>query len=206
MRHDDRMIYSGFTLIELLVALLIFAIISTISYRVISALLVTKQVVMRSQDKWGNLAQAVNKIASMIDMAIPLIVRDENDNVLPAVIGKTSLSGYFDSQLELTACGFIGDDIYGSVPPMREGIRFDNGTLYLVTWPVLNRVYNTVPRVDVLLNHVRSFAVYYWYPDGKWRDTWPLDVLHYNLLPHGIKIVIVLDSGEVITRIFDSRH
>lgn len=190
----------GFTLIELMVAIFIFGIISIISYRIISSLLITKQLVTNSQTKWGGLAHAIVRIAITVDSAIPLVVRDANGGVISAVIGKNKLDGQFDAQLELTASGRIGDPIYGTIPPKRVGFRFINGTLYEVSWSVLNRVITTTPRVDVLLTNVASFVVKYYYPDKQWRDTWPMDVGSIMQLPVGIKISIVMNSGETIIR------
>ena len=192
--------HSGFTLIELMIAIMIFAIISVISYRIISALLKTKQVVTTAQNKWGGLAQSIHRLNITLDNAIPLVIRDENGNIQPAVLGKNKLESLFDSQLELTIGGNIGDPVYGSNPPRRIGFRFINGTLYMVSWPILNRVTNTVPLVDVLLNNVTSFTVNFLYPDKQWRDTWPLDAPSISILPQGIKIDITIKSGEQITR------
>lgn len=193
---------SGFTLIELMIAIMIFAIISIISYRIISSLLITKQVVTDAQNKWGNLAHSINRISNAINSAIPLVIRDSQGTIVPATLGKKKLSQQFDAQLELTISGRIGDTIYGTSPPKRIGFRFINGTLYQISWPTLNRVITTTPRVDILLNNISSFTVNYLYPDKQWRDMWPLDTPSFVLLPNGIKISIKMDSGEDIERLW----
>jgi general secretion pathway protein J len=191
---------TGFTLIELMIAIMIFAIISVISYRIISALLITKQVVTDSQNKWGSLARAINRISGAIHGAIPLVIRDYNGAIIPATLGRSKLEQKFDAQLEMTVSGRVGDAVYGIFPPKRVGFRFIGGTLYLVSWPVLNRVITTTPRVDVLLRDVSEFTVSFLYPDMQWRDSWPLDVPSVDKLPSGIKINIVMKSGESILR------
>ena len=192
----------GFTLIELLVAITIFAIISVISYRTITSLVNTQQVVTAAQNKWGGIAKAISRISTTWNRAIPLAFRDENSLIQPAVLGKNKLQGDYDAQLELTASGFIGDPEYGSTPPKRVGFRFLNGQLYLVSWPSLNRVQSTVPRVDLLLGNVAEFNVNFYYPDKQWRDTWPLDNGNYTNLPPGVKVYIKMNSGEEITRVW----
>ena len=190
----------GFTLIELLVAITIFAIIASIAYRTIASLVTTQQVVTAAQNKWGGIAKAVSRISTSWSRAIPLAIRDENGMLQPAVLGKNKLDGNYDSQLELTLSGYIGDPEYGSTPPKRIGFRFLNNQLYLVSWPALNRVSSTVPRIDLLLDNVAEFDVNYYYPDKQWRDTWPLDNSNFTNLPPGLKIYIKMNSGEEIIR------
>ena len=191
---------TGFTLIELLIAIMIFAIISIISYRIISTLLVTKEVVTKAQNKWGELASAINRINMAINSAIPLPIRNAEGDMVAALLGKNKLNQQFDSQLELTISGRIGDPVYDTTPPRRIGFRFINGVLYEITWPVLNPTLNTTPRVDQLLHNISSFQVQYLYPDKQWRDQWPLDNTNVSYLPSGIKIDILLLSGERIIR------
>ena len=190
----------GFTLIELMVAIMIFAIISVISYRAIASLVTTKEVVTSAEDKWGGIAKTINQISTNYNKAIPLAYRDENGILMPAVMGTNKLNGNFDSQLEFTIAGLIGDEQYGTVSPRRIGFRFLNGTLYLVTWPFLNRAPNTKPQVEVLLKNIDTFTVNFWYPDRQWRDSWPLDVNDYTNLPPGLEVNIKMKSGEQITR------
>jgi general secretion pathway protein J len=192
--------YKGFTLIELLVAIMIFAIITIISYRTLAALVKTKEIVTAAQDKWGGMAKALHQLSISWERAIPLVIRDENGLIEPAVMGKNKLTGNYDAQLELTLNGFIGDPVYGSSPPKRIGFRFVGDKLYLVTWPVLNRVPNTQPHLDLLLNNIQIFTVNFYYPDRRWRDTWPLDSGSISSLPRGLKIDMTMKTGEVITR------
>lgn len=192
----------GFTLIELLVAIMIFAVISVISYKTIASLVTTQKVVNSAQAKWGSISKTISILSSSWDRAIPLAVRNENGILLPAVYGKNKLSGNFDSQVEFTLNGFAGDPQYGASPPKRLGFRFLNGQLYLVSWPVLNRVQSTAPRVDLLLDNIDTFTVEFLYPDKQWRDTWPLDNGNFTNLPPGFKVYIKLKSGEEITRVW----
>lgn len=190
----------GFTLVELLVAIIIFAIIAVISYRTISSLVITKDVVKESLDKWGGVSQVMSRFETARNRIIPLPVRDTDGNLLPALIGKTKLEGSYDSQLELTMSGTIGDEIMGSTPPKRIGFRYAGNTVYLVTWPVLNRVITTKPEIDILLTNVTYFSVSYLYQDKQWRDTWPLSASDSGSLPVAIQMSMQLKSGESVMR------
>ncbi len=191
----------GFTLIELLIAIFIFSIISSISYKVISSLILSKQIITEAQNKWGSITKTINRISQAWRTSIPLTIRDQDGLMRPVVLGKNKLENRYDSQLELTVSGYVGDEVYGVSPPRRIGFRFVGGSIYLVTWPVLNRVVTTLPRMDLLVSNVADFKITYLYPDNQWRDTWPLDNIHYFLPPRGIKIYFKSKSGEEITRI-----
>ncbi|RTL12944.1 MAG: type II secretion system protein GspJ [Neisseriaceae bacterium] len=205
MRNINRLGYqykrqSGFTLIELMVAVIIFAFISVVSYRIITSLVTTKEVAGAAQTKWGDLSLVMSNFGGSWNRVIPLVARDQDGNVLPAVLGSPKLKGMYDSQLELTLSGYIGDQVYGTSPPKRIGYRFYNGSLYLVTWPVLNRVLSTQPIIDLLIANVQQFEVLYLYPDNQWRDSWPPLGGDPTVLPTGIKITFQLKTGEKIER------
>ncbi len=195
----------GFTLIELMIAIMIFAIISVISYKTISALLTTKKIVTTAQEKWGGLANAIAKINTYSLRSIPLVTRDENGALIPSISSKSTLTTNYDAQLEMTISGYIGDNIYGVTPPRRVGFRFLNNKLYLVDWPILNRVLTSKPRVNLLLDNVQSFRVQFFYPDMQWHDNWPIPSADPkdksadpSTLPKAIKITIKMLSGEEI--------
>lgn len=193
---------TGFTLIEIMISVIIYAIISVISYRIITTLVNTKQIAGGAQEKWGNLSTISSNLGSSWNRAIPLVVRDGSGTILPAVLGKNKLSGSFDSQLEITLSGLIGDDVFGTTPPKRVGYRFYQGSLYLVTWPTLNRVPSTTPEVDLLIDNVQSFNVNFLYTDRQWRDTWPPDNGDVTALPQAIKVNFQLNSGESVERVW----
>jgi general secretion pathway protein J len=191
---------SGFTLIELLVAIVIFAIISIISYRTLSSLLTTKETVSKVEEKWSGITNGINLMSTAWHKAIPLVVRAEGGEIIPALWGKTSLNSLSDSQLEFTTAGFIGDPIYGSNPPKRLGFRFQNNKLYLVTWPVLNRVETTKPQLNILIENVELMTVNFLYPDRQWREIWPQPGMNLDQMPLAIKIYIKMRSGEEFIR------
>ena len=194
------MIKKGFTLVELMVAVIIFAIISTISYRVISSLVTTKEILSASQAKWGGISLVMNKFEMARNRVLPLPVRDSDGTLLPSLIGKNKLDGAFDAQLEMTLSGNIGDEVMGSTPPKRIGFRFYSGALYLVSWPVLNRVVTTKPDIDLLAPDVADFKLLFLYSDKQWRDTWPPVGGDMGALPSGIQMSLRLKSGESVMR------
>src|SRR6185437_6698128 len=131
-----------------------------------------------------------------------LTVRDENGILIPAIIGKVKLERATDSQLELTLSGSISNPIFGTIRPRRLGFRFDDGKLFLVTWPVLNRVRTTQPQLDLLMDNIASFQQSFIYPDKTWHDEWPPAGIPIDQLPMGLKVTIVTKNGETIMRQF----
>lgn len=191
---------NGFTLIEILVAVVIFAIIATISYKIISSLVKTKEIVDETQNKWGSLSLINSNLEQSVHRLIPLTVRDNNGAILPALYGKDKLDGLYDGQLEMTLSGSIGDDVLGVKPPKRIGYRLFKGTLYLVTWPVLNRALNTIPEIDILLEKVENFTPEYLYNDGKWYKSWPPENSDPSSMPVAMRVSLLMNSGESVVR------
>jgi hypothetical protein len=67
----------------------------------------------------------------------------------------------------------------------------------------MNRILNSQPQVELLINNVDTFKVNFFYPDKQWRDNWPLDVASFTNLPPGLEVYIKMNSGEEITRRWD---
>lgn len=183
-----------------MVAVVIFAMIATISYRIITSLVKTKQIVDETQDKWGSLSLFNANLERSVHRMIPLTCRDGNGQVLPAIYGKNNINGLYDGQLEMTLSGFLGNDIVGIKPPKRVAYRFIDNNLYLVTWPVLNRAINTVPEIDLLISNVENFEVSYLYQDNKWYPTWPPEGGDISSIPMALKVNVELMSGESVER------
>ena len=196
----QKIIVKGFTLIELMIAVIIFSVIAVVSYRMITSLVITNEVAGNAQAKWGDLSFIMSNFSNMNERVIPLVGRDQDGNILPAVYGKPRLSGMYDSQFEATLSGVVGDPVFGNTPPKRIGYRYFRGSLYLVSWPFLNRVLTTRPEIELLIENVNNFQAEYLYPDNQWRDSWPPDGGDPTSFPRAIRVLLSLKSGESIER------
>ncbi len=192
----------GFTLIEIMVTVFIFAIISTVSYKIVTSLVKTNQIVDETQTKWGDLSLVSANIGRSVNRLIPLVVRDNNGQILPALYGKSNLNGSYDAQLEMTLSGVVGDEVTGIKPPKRVGYRFYKNTLYLVSWPMLNRAVGTTPQIDTLIDQVESFTPQFLYSDGKWYNSWPPEGGRQDSLPVALQINLTMLSSESVTRVW----
>jgi len=191
---------NGFTLIELMVAILIFSIISTMSYRIILILVKTKEVVTSNQQKWSSLSRFMNRVNEAWINKMPIPVYDTNGKIMPDVYGRETINEKYDSQLEITIAGSIGDNVNKSTPPKRVGFRFINNKIFYVIWNVLNRVQSTQPEIYLILDNVKNFNIEYLYTDQQWRAFWPANGGNLYSSPVAIKMTIELENGEIITR------
>ena len=89
--------HNGFTLLELMIAIFIFAILTTISYRVVSELITTKEVITANHDKWGSLSDTINQLNKSFISMIPLTVRDSNGVLIPSLITTDKLNNKYAS-------------------------------------------------------------------------------------------------------------
>jgi general secretion pathway protein J len=193
----------GFTLIEIIIAIIIYSIIATISYRIVTSLIITKQVTDEEQNKWSNLSLLMSHLSNDWNKSVPLSVRDQYGNLIPPLIGKDKLSGMYDAQLELTVNGYLPNNLlYNTVvPPKRIGYRFYNNAIYLITWPVLHRVQQTRPEITMMMDGIKEFIVEYMYPDRTWKKTWPPENnKETSPIPKAFRLQITLKTGEIINR------
>ncbi len=200
----------GFTLIEIIIAIIIYSIIATISYRIVTSLIITKQVTDEEQNKWSNLSLLMSHLSNDWNKSVPLSVRDQYGNLVPPLIGKDKLVGMYDAQLEFTVNGYLPNNLfYNSViPPKRIGYRFYNNSIYLITWPVLHRVQQTRPEITLMMDGIKEFTIEYMYPDKTWKKVWPPANSTDNngmpnsntVMPRAFRLQVTLKTGEVINR------
>ena len=194
---------SGFTLIEIIIAIVIYSIIATICYRIVTSLILTKQITDEEQNKWSNLSLLMSHLSNDWNKSIPLSVRDQYGNLLPPLQGKDKLLSFSDAQLEFTVNGYLPSTLFYStvIPPKRIGYRFYNGAVYLITWPMLNRVQQTRPEITMLMDGIKEFKIDYLYNDQSWKPVWPaLASPESNVMPKSFRVKVVLKTGEEINR------
>jgi general secretion pathway protein J len=83
----------------------------------------------------------------------------------------------------------------------RHGYRLNNGTLEQLVWPVLDQAPRSEPAVNTLLERVNRFELRYLDGIGNWQTRWPLPGVPATL-PAAVEVVIGLDGGTTVTRVF----
>lgn len=218
----------GFTLIEVIVALSIFAVLSIIGYKGISSLIQTKERVQIEDDKWQQLILFFDRFELDIKQSVNRPIKTREDTIEPAWLARPSFAGEYGAQLVFSRfgdpeqAGFLMDS-------RRVGYRLHNGALELLIWPALDVAPNAKPEIFQVLPHVAQIAFNYLSDDGRWLKVWPEVVITSPtsnstpnsastsaattvptsvssaikpFAPAAVKLMIKLESGETVTRIF----
>lgn len=189
----------GFTLVEMLVALTIFALMSVLAYRGLTAVLETRAHLTEDNRRWRDIALTLVQLEQDLRQAVDRPVRGSGDLLLPALVGNPQPAGADDAQLSVSRMGMAWQTgVLADV--QRHGYRLNNGTLEQLVWPVLDQAPRSEPAVHRLLERVSRFEMRYLDGSGTWQPRWPLPGM--PALPAALEVVLELDRGAVVTRVF----
>lgn len=187
----------GFTLIELLVALALLAIMSVMTYRVVSSVLDAEKQVKETARHWQDIAMFFEQIDADAQQAADRPIRDARGDLLGAWVLRSSETQGVDVQVEWSRLGDVG------VPrstTRRVGYRVRDGKLEYLQWPVLDRAPSTEFKRIPLVDQVRELRLRCLTQDGRWLQTWPIPGLGVHL-PRALEVVLVFDDGSTVTRL-----
>jgi len=190
----------GFTLVEMLVALTIFALMSVLAYRGLTAVLETRAHLTDDNRRWRDIALTLSQLEQDLSMVVNRPVRDSGDLVQPALVGDPNVIGAKEAQLSFSRMGMAWQT---GVPAdvQRHGYRLNNGTLERLVWPVLDLAPHSEPAVHPLLERVKRFELRYLDGAGNWQPRWPLPGVAATL-PAAVEVVVELEQGGTVTRVF----
>ncbi len=190
-----QQIQHGFTLIELLVAIAIFAVVAALAYRGLNTVIAAREHVATESRKWRDLSLFFARLED--DATHPALrpVRDKNDLLQPAWIGKTQVFAADDANLVLTRMGVDGQG------PTRLGYRLRRDTIEELIWPSLDQAPRAQPAVYRLLGGIKKFKLRYLTATRQWVDAWPQPG-QIDGLPKALEATVRLDSGERLRRVF----
>lgn len=191
----------GFTLLELLVAIGIFAIFSSLAYASLLRMLDTRDRLDREREFWRELALASARLEDDLATARPRSVRDVYGNPLPALRGRpVDPRALGEPSLEFTRGGrpLLGADRRSDL--QRVGYRLQDGTLWRLAWPDLDRAPASQPLATPLLEQVSELRLRFYAPGGGWVDQWPPDG-QPRMLPAAVELTFTLEGRGQFTRI-----
>ncbi len=185
----------GFTLIELLIAMSISAIIAVISYQSISEVTAIKENTEQQVEYFEKLQRTIWWLEQDFTQLAPRAIQDELGARLPAYL--TSPEG-----IEFTRIA-IYPSPYGISGLVRIGYQLDDGTLYRLIWPVIDRAPDTVPKRLAVLTDVEEFSIKSLNTKNIWILNWPeIGTSSKISLPRLIEINIKLKNDVSVRRIF----
>lgn len=192
----------GFTLIELLVALAIFSVASMLAYKAMGSAMQLQERLSGENKRWRDLSLAFSQLEQDIKMAAGRPVRDDRNNVMPALSGVPAQT---DGGAELGVSSLRQVWQTGAAADVvRHDYRLNEGALEQIAWPVLDRSYRTEPSSTIILENVRAFELRFMDANGQWQIKWPVTA-EKSTLPAAVEVTIELNDGLRITRIFSLR-
>lgn len=159
----------GFTLLELLVALAIFAVLATLAYSGLKAMVDARQQVTAEAESLTRLQIAFTLIERDLEQAAARPIRDEFGERQPAFVSFSGL----DQVLELTRGGWSNPVGRLRSSEQRVAYRLDDDRLLRAAWSDLDRLPDSKPVVQVILVGVDSLKVEFLDDQDKWLDHWP---------------------------------
>ena len=194
---------AGFTLLELLVALAIFAVLATMAYTALNAVLNARKEVEKRMVRLAELQTTFMVMERDIEQAVGRAVRDELGDEQPALQG----GGVGITVLTLTRTGWRNPLGLARSDLQRVSYGFDNQQLSRAGWSNLDRGPGNVPYTEVLLNGVSAVEVRFLTQDRQWLGYWPPEAdggqqQNTAVLPRAIEISVDADGWGRITRLF----
>jgi len=192
----------GFTLLEVLVALVIFAILSALSYRSISALLQTRERIELETNRWREVMIFFNRFDQDVRRRVDRPVRNGNQ-YLPSWYAKPSFANDSDAQLMFSIMG--NPEQPGTLMDTRRiGYRLNAGNIETLIWPALDNVAGNKPVAYPVLSQVKSLKLRYMSSQGhSWSDRWPAPNLPDGPIPKAVEIRVTLNTGEQLNRVIN---
>ena len=159
----------GFTLLELLIAIVIFTILTTITYSGLKAILDTEQQTTAELELLSKLQLSFNLIQRDLEQAVLRPVRDEfGDSQPPLRSGD-----YTGLALEFTHGGYPNPIGLPRSDLQRVAYQLEDQVFYRITWPFLDRAQETEARRTALFEKVKDLTIIFYDQTMKPQETWP---------------------------------
>jgi general secretion pathway protein J len=190
---------NGFTLVELLVAITILAVIGAVSYRGVKSSVDARDRIYAENEYWRSLSRFFLQFEEDMLHSVGRPARNlagENQN---GFVGKAAWSGADDAQLVVAkaSSSYQGD----TQAATRVGYRLAGNRMERLVWPLAESAPGQLPRIDTMVEGVRSLRLRYMNEYAVFRPLWPFPQ-DIRLRPNAVEISLTLESGETITRLF----
>lgn len=200
----------AFTLIEVLVALLVFAVLSVISYRTLSSIIDTREHLGRQTAVLRDQALFFTRLEADLGAILPRAVRNADGVVEPALKVLAATTSSIDPVIVFSRAGFAGAS-GASAAPQRVGYRLNEGKLELLIWHGLDAAPRAEPNVYAALDGVREFRWRVLDKSGNWRADWPPRAESASAstvassLPAALELTLIQNNAAPLLRLFALR-
>lgn len=194
---------AGFTLLELLIAIVIFTILTTITYSGLKAILDTEQHTTQELERLSKLQLGFNLIQRDLEQVVSRPVRDEFGDSLPPLRS----GDYTGLLLEFTRGGYPNPMELPRSGLQRIAYQLEDEVFYRVTWPSLDRAQETPARRTPLFEKVKEASVRYFDQQMKPQESWPptspgAGQTQPAAMPKALELVLELERTGRIRRLF----
>jgi len=192
----------GFTLLELLVAVALFAVVSTIAYGGLNALIRQYEQSDAQVARTASMQRAMALLASDLVQMQPRSVREEfHGERTPALVAGPR----YLHALEFTRGGWSNPASHRRATLQRVAWRLQDDRLERLHWQVLDRAPLTEPVVTPLLQGVTRLDIRFLDLQGDWQDSWP-SIRQFEPdpdgLPAAIEVSLQFENGGTLIRVF----
>ncbi len=195
----------GFTLLEMVIAIAIFAVIATLSYGAL----------IRFSDSYASLSDHHERLKQLhitfstferdVRYFASRSVRDEYGDSEDILIANPLDPPVLGEVLRLTVSN-PNPALRGTQQLTRVAWRFDDGKLYRVSWPVLDRPSETEERRRLILDGVAEFTLRFVGYDEQ-NELTVLDDWTDNVgLPAAVELSVTPVGGDSLRRLFALTH
>ncbi len=193
----------GFTLLELMIAIAIFSVIASFVYAGLDIVLDSKQQTEQHLDRLSQLQLGLHLMQQDIEQAVERPIRDEFGDTQPALRSD----GFSSIALELTRSGYANPMKLTRSQLQRVGYQLEEKSLYRLSWPILDRVQDTTPHRQKLIDGIEKLGISFFDQDMKRHTSWPpQNQSNPNqppaALPKGVEVVIEIETMGALRRVF----
>lgn len=176
------------------------AVVALLSYQSIASMVKVEQSVSEHQLAMQKLQRAIWWMEQDVIQMAPRAINDGMNGRVPAL--KYSQDGVFElSRL----ANFMTPNSQNGL--LRVGYSVEDGSLYRLVWPVMDRVADTQPNRLRILRDVERVEWRFMDQANQWQVMWPPiadteNTNHFALLPKLVEMQLTLKNGSKIRRLF----
>ena len=212
--HGHCRTIRGFTLLEVMFAVSIFALVGLGAYQLLSTVIDTQARVSTSNETITRLSRVFKVIEGDLLQVVQRGIRDEyGDRIPPLMVGDGTSTFKFSQMegtgtpiLEFTRTGWNNPMQFPRSDMQRVAYRLHDDdeqkrVLQRIFWLVLDRVPESDPVIQTLLNDVIDFRVYVLDYDGEQHRLWPAPDTT-GIMPRALEIFLETKKLGEIRRIY----